>query len=262
MKTPEENQESFTDILFNGRNKEYGAYEIRKKYEKYLMLAFCLTESIFMIGISVPLIASYYGNHLHHVGEGDISVNFDPLAKPPEKVTPPPPLPDEKLMEKQSRLLKPVIVIDTTDTDSDFGRQDILNTMKESKPVDTLVFEGTPAKDPVIIEEPKKTEPWIIVQEMPVYPGGEEERIRFLNGNMHYPSTAKELGIEGTVYIEFIVEETGLVDGVIIKKGIGGGCEEEAARVVKLMKYIPGRQAGVAVPVKFTIPIKFMLKNS
>ncbi|MHC1706388.1 MAG: energy transducer TonB [Bacteroidales bacterium] len=260
MKTTEKNCESMTDILFTGRNTTYGAYEIRKKYEKYLIVSFILSTTAMLLGITVPLVASYYNNRYVYNNKEIISATFDAMKPPPANNPLPPPPPVDKQLEKQSRFLKPIITIDTM-TDENFGRQDILNTFNNYRPVDTLEFTSDTAHTRHVIDEPKKEEPWTLVEEMPFFPGGEEERLKFLSKNIHYPETAKALGITGTVYIEFVVERTGDITGVTIKRGIGGGCDEEAARVVNLMKYIPGRQAGNTVAVRFTIPIKFLLRD-
>ena len=260
MKTTENHWESMDDILFEGRNKLYGAYEIRKKYEKYLALGFCISIFLMCAGISAPLIASYYQHHYIKPPGEEIKVVLDGMSRPPADEPIPPP-PDDNNIEKQSRFLKPVISIDSV-TDDNFGRQDILNAQTTFQPVDTAIFTlDTATARKKEIEEPGKKQFFLIVEEMPYFPGGEEARLRFLHDNIRYPETAKSLGIYGTVFVEFIVNETGDGDDVVIRKGIGGGCDEEAARVVKLMKYIPGRQGGRAVSVKFTFPIKFMFQN-
>ncbi|MFA5195759.1 MAG: energy transducer TonB, partial [Bacteroidales bacterium] len=112
-----------------------------------------------------------------------------------------------------------------------------------------------------IIDEGEALKIHTIVEEMPEFPGGEKERIKFLTGNMHYPDIAKEMGIQGPVYLTFIIEKDGTVTGVNILRGIGGGCDEEASRVVNMMpKWTPGRQNGKEVRVQFNMPVLFTLK--
>ena len=78
--------------------------------------------------------------------------------------------------------------------------------------------------------------------------------------NLHYPDSAKQLGISGTVYVSFLIDTKGKVSNIKVLKGIGGGCDEEAIRVVKKMpRWGAGRQAGKAVNVQFTMPIRFSL---
>ncbi|MHC1706640.1 MAG: energy transducer TonB [Bacteroidales bacterium] len=99
-----------------------------------------------------------------------------------------------------------------------------------------------------------------VVEEMPSFPGGEEARIKFLSENIQYPQTAKESNISGTVYVSFVVTEKGRIKDVKVIRSIGGGCDEEAVRVIKMMpRWEPGRQAGKPVNVQFTMPVKFTL---
>ena len=95
---------------------------------------------------------------------------------------------------------------------------------------------------------------------MPEYPGGEAAMYKWLGKNIKYPQVAKENGIEGKVFVRFIVDQTGKVKDAQIVRGIGGGCDEEALRVVKEMPaWKPGKQRGKPVKVQFTIPIHFQL---
>ncbi len=116
---------------------------------------------------------------------------------------------------------------------------------------------------PVDVEEDEE-EPediiFVVVESMPSFPGGEEARINYLNKNLNYPVMAREAGIEGTVYLTFVVEKDGSITGVRVLRGIGGGCDEEAVRVVQEMpRWIPGKQRNVPVRVQFNLPIRFML---
>jgi TonB family protein len=100
-----------------------------------------------------------------------------------------------------------------------------------------------------------------IVEEMPSFPGGEIARNKFLSENIVYPQLATESGIQGTVYVSFIVDSKGNITDLKILRGIGSGCDEEAIRVVKLMPlWKPGRQNGKFVSVLFNMPIYFTLK--
>jgi TonB family protein len=101
-----------------------------------------------------------------------------------------------------------------------------------------------------------------IVEDMPVYEGGDDARNKFLADNLIYPELATRYKIQGTVYVSFIVERNGAVSNVKILRGIGGGCDEEAVRVVKLLnKWNPGRQNGKTVRVLFNMPIYFKLSE-
>lgn len=115
---------------------------------------------------------------------------------------------------------------------------------------------------PAVVEEEDVAEAEIftVVESPPTFPGGDEARIRYLTDNIKYPQMARESSIQGTVYVTFVVERTGSVTDVRVLRGIGGGCDEEAIRVIKGMpKWTPGKQRGKPVRVQFTMPIKFTL---
>jgi TonB family protein len=103
---------------------------------------------------------------------------------------------------------------------------------------------------------------YTVVEEMPQYPGGETERNKFLAINIVYPQQATENGIQGTVYVSFIVDLKGNITDVKVLRGIGGGCDEEALRVVKMMPlWNPGKQNGKLVRVLYNMPIYFKLQG-
>ncbi len=110
-------------------------------------------------------------------------------------------------------------------------------------------------------EEMDEEEPiFVIVESMPEFPGGEEARLQYLNENVRYPTMAREAGIQGRVFVEFVVEKDGKVTNVRVVRGIGGGCDEEAIRVVESMpRWIPGKQRNVPVRCRFNMPIRFIL---
>jgi periplasmic protein TonB len=115
---------------------------------------------------------------------------------------------------------------------------------------------------PVFEEEVvHEQEIFIVVEDPPTFPGGDEARIRFLSENIRYPQMARESGIQGTVFVTFVVETDGSVTDVRVLRGIGGGCDEEAIRVIRAMpKWNPGRQRGRPVRVQFNMPIRFTLQ--
>ena len=116
---------------------------------------------------------------------------------------------------------------------------------------------------PVEVEEEEVVEQEIfkIVEEMPSYPGGEQKLMEYVAKNIKYPQIARETGIQGRVYVNFVVEPDGSVSNVSVLRGIGGGCDEEAMRVVKNMpKWKPGKQRGKAVRVQYMLPVNFKLQ--
>ena len=100
-----------------------------------------------------------------------------------------------------------------------------------------------------------------IVDEMPQYPGGEAAMMKFVANNVKYPQEAKDKEISGRVYVSFVIEKDGSVNEVKVMKGIGGGCDDEAVRVIKAMpKWKPGKQDGKPVRVSYMMPITFKLQ--
>lgn len=110
-------------------------------------------------------------------------------------------------------------------------------------------------------EEVEEEQIFTIVEEMPSFPGGEAALMKYLGQNIKYPAIAKDAGIQGTVYVTFVVDEKGEVKDVKVLRSIGGGCDEEAIRVVENMpKWTPGKQRGKSVKVQYNLPIRFTLK--
>ncbi len=118
------------------------------------------------------------------------------------------------------------------------------------------------SEEVLILKSDSTTNVFTFVETQPEFPGGNEELMKFLVQNLKYPSLAKENNIQGIVYVSFIVERDGSISNVRVLRGIGGGCDEEAARVIKLMpKWKPGVQKGKTVRTNFSIPIKFTLSS-
>jgi protein TonB len=115
-----------------------------------------------------------------------------------------------------------------------------------------------------IVEEEEEIldeEIFTIVEKMPEFPGGTEKLFRYLGKNIEYPPMAKDAGIKGKVYVTFVIDKDGSIADVKVLRGIGGGCDEEAIRVVKGMpKWSPGKQRGKSVRVQYNLPINFILK--
>lgn len=107
--------------------------------------------------------------------------------------------------------------------------------------------------------EPKSEEPFIHVEQMPAPVGGYEAFYKSLRKNLNYPGPAKRTGIQGKVSVEFVVSKTGELSDFKVVTGIGGGCDEEAIRVIKLIKWNAGRQRGVPVNVRMIQTIHFAL---
>ena len=113
----------------------------------------------------------------------------------------------------------------------------------------------------VVEEEVVEQEIFQIVEEMPSFPGGEQKLMEHIAKNIKYPQIARETGVQGRVFVGFVVEPDGSISNVKLLRGIGGGCDEEAMRVIKsLPKWKPGKQRGKAVRVSYQIPVFFKLQ--
>ena len=110
-------------------------------------------------------------------------------------------------------------------------------------------------------EAEEESEIFYVAESMPSFPGGDDKIYEYLARNMVYPLQAREANIEGRVFLTFVVERDGSITDVKVLRGIGGGCDEEAVRVVENMpKWVPGKQRGIPVRVHFNLPIKFTLQ--
>ena len=112
-----------------------------------------------------------------------------------------------------------------------------------------------------VVVDDEQPEVYNVVEVDPEFPGGIEALYKYLAENITYPQQAKDSGIQGRVYVTFVVEKDGSITGAEVLRGIGGGCDEEALRVVNAMpKWTPGKQLGEPVRVQFNLPVVFKLK--
>ena len=127
---------------------------------------------------------------------------------------------------------------------------------------DDVVYRITPQQGFRFPAEPDNDSIYQIVEQMPKFPGGESALMEYVSKNVAYPEEAKEKEIQGRVFIGFVVEKDGSVNEVKVMRGIGGGCDEEAVRVIKGMpKWKPGIQKGKPVRVSYMMPINFKLDS-
>lgn len=251
------------EIVFEHRNKTYGAYVLRKLYTKHVTRALLMAVIILLAGLAYPLVSSYYAERRGQFLEKTASAEFMDMEKPTEEAPPPPPPPPPPpaALEQKVKFVAPVVTTEEVVEDADIFNQDELSqTTNEAVSVTEEVAEVVVKEEVIEVEEAKPV--FTIVEEMPAFPGGEAERNKFLAENIVYPQQATENGIQGTVYVSFVVDSKGNVTDVKILRGIGGGCDEEALRVVKMMpKWHPGKQNGKQVRVLFNMPIYFKLQG-
>ena len=252
----------FDEIVFEHRNKEYGAYELRKRYNKHMNTAFIIAISVFVISVSIPAIMDFLDSIVP--AEADTNVELTLVDAPPldKDIPPPPPPPDPPPPVQETIKFTPPVV-----TEEPIDEKDIPPPQDEIKvQVGTETKEGTgdielPTEGDGKEEVEAPQQIFTIVEQMPEFPGGEEKLFEYLGKNIKYPSMARENGITGTVYVTFVVEGNGEISDVKKLRGIGGGCDEEAMRVVKAMpSWRAGKQNGKSVRVQYNLPIKFTLR--
>jgi periplasmic protein TonB len=242
------------DVVFENRNKEYGAYPMRKEYSKRLTIGLGISVSVMAILI---LLADFISN-----------VETDPiiphiivcnLGQPPIVVENKKPLLEQvKSRQKNNRITnRPTVTMQPV-----------------AEPVETRVEEPTlpgdnrgveysqPGPSTTITETPVIAPPQIvdIAEVMPAYTGGIEAMMQYFQRNLKYPASARRMGIEGTVYVQFVVNGDGTVSAVNVIRGIHPDCDKEAARVIsKMPAWKGGRQGQMPVGVRMVLPIKFKL---
>lgn len=263
------NSSEWLDLVFEGKNRSYGAYDMRQTSGKRHTLAFIIIVifAAFMAVLPtlIETVKSYTIRDVMSEKTQLTDLKLEDLVKEEDiirqqEAPPPPPLKSTiKLTEveiteeniEEGQELKSQEEI--TSSRTQISVKDIKGTDEEHG-IDIADLE----EHKVIVEE----KPFTTVEQMPQFPGGEDELMRFILGNLRYPSVAKEVGIEGRVIIRFVVSKTGDVTNVEILRGLDPSCDKEALRVVKMMpNWIPGKQNGRSVPVYFTLPIVYRLQK-
>jgi periplasmic protein TonB len=247
---------SFEEIVFSSRNKEYGAYYIRKRYKKYLILAFFLSFFIIASAVVGPLLESIYNrNKLRKQMEKSVSVVLENVEDAPP---PPPPPPPPAALEAQVKFVAPVVV--------DTVKEEVaLATMDEN--LESSTAEAPPTE--IVVEEKKeevveKEEPaFLVVEEPATFQGGDLSNFNaWVLTNIKYPQLAVENGISGKVYIQFAVNAKGKVVDTKVLRGVDPSLDQEAVRVVNSSpSWTPPKQGGRPVKQLFTLPVVFKLQE-
>ncbi len=252
-------------IVFAGRNQAYGAFEIRRTYSNTVMWIV-----IGVIAASALTLGAKYVFDMKGDGEDNapkIDMTQIDLTPPPLDKTeppPPPPPPPPPVMETV-KFVPPVIKDDAVEEEPPPPQEKLVETT-----VSTVTQEGSGDEVVVPVEgtgngpiEEKPAEIFTVVEQMPEFPGGAAEMLKYLQKNIRYPEMEKEAGISGKCYVKFVVEPDGAISNVEILRGVqgGAGCDKEAIRVVKSMpKWSSGKQNGRPVRVYFNLPVNFQLK--
>ena len=260
---------------FDYRNKAYGAYWLRKIYQKRLLVALGLGAAVFSVGLASPVIyasmddGSSERTELSRVVELK-AIEPPPLdpKEPPPPVEPPPPPPKISTV----RFVPPEVAPDEEVPEEEPPPpQDSLKQVQAA----AVTLEGDPNANPeeIIVEDPVneeagvvgagsgQSEIFVVVEQMPEFPGGVEALHRFLSETVRYPDIARKAGVEGRVIVQFVVGPDGVIRDPVVIRGVGAGLDEEAVRAVLAMPpWIPGKQRGEPVNVRFSMPIMFRLR--
>lgn len=267
----------WTDLVFEGRNQSYGAYKLRKGTAKRNVWA------LIIVGLAAALL--YLGLQLQKMAEANKKVENtqavelaklntekkeakvekkEIIKQEPEKVV--------EQVKSSVKFTAPVIKKDSEVKEEDEIKLD--EVQKSDKAVGAFTVEGNDevggavlkAKEDIAAPEPTKhvveeTKIFTVVEQMPMYPGGDGALMGYLRDNIHYPTVAAENGVQGRVVVGFVVERDGSITDVKILRGVDPSLDREAMRVVKSMpRWNPGKQNGSAVRVKYQVPVSFRLQ--
>jgi protein TonB len=248
---------SFDDIVFENRNREYGAYSLRKKYDRNVIIALIIGIIILGTAVIAPYLNAKAAENKTKKAERQVEIKMENLDQPAEQVVPPPPPPPPDVVQ-QARYIPPVVV--------DSVKPEEVSQLMSADQAQVEVQNTEVVEEVAVVAEEVKenvddAEPFYVVEEMPMFPGGDAAIQKYIGDNVVYPEIAKENNIQGRVIVKFCVTPKGGVDQVSVLKGVDPELDAEVVRVVKtLPKFKPGKQGGKPVPVWYTIPINFQLK--
>ena len=266
----------WVDLVFEGKNQAYGAYKLRKGTTKRNIIAmFAVLAAVVLfsfvaiksvIEANQKAVAVTQANELSALDK--VKKKAEVKQKPKVNVEP------EKVVERVKSSVKftaPVIK-----KDSEVKPEDELKTQEEIMTTKTAIGaldvkgnddangEVLKIKEVVAQPEPKpevETKIFEVVEQMPTFPGGDAALMEFLRKNVVYPVVAQENGVQGRVVISFVVERDGSITDVKVARSVDPSLDREAARVVKSMpNWIPGKQNGSSVRVKYNVPVSFRLQ--
>jgi protein TonB len=250
----------YLDIIFDQRNKNYGGYQLRRYYGNRMGRAVAILYATLALLVLFAVLYKPAVAIDRLVGRTVIEVaDIRPPAIAPPKVVQPPARQQPK--PSPNVAFKPILTNDPIPEDK------ILSNIKEYRSTnagpgldsaDIGVSDGNVGKGKVIPIVTKPLEPRRIVEQMPVFGGNLDD---YLSTHVRYPEVARQNVIEGKVVIEFVVNEDGAVANARVVRSIGGGCDEEALRVIAGMPaWKPGKQNGIPVKVYFNVAVRFMLQ--
>ncbi|WP_407405500.1 energy transducer TonB [Sodaliphilus sp.] len=273
------------DLVFEGKNKEFGAYELRTTSVKRHNKAVLYT----LIGAAL-VVASVFGfmKVQQIMAERSIADNAEQEEVLIDMTEADEPEPEENKVEIKQPEVLPEEVLNTVKVtelriveDEKVKSEDEIKSQDELKQTETAFGQkdndkGTDdrnvtreLKTEVVVEkktevvETKKEEVFKSVEQMPTFPGGPAALMKYLSSHIQYPTMAQENNIQGKVVVQFVVTKTGEVGEVKVVRSVDKDLDREAVRVCKtLPKFVPGRQNGQAVAVWYTLPVQFKLQGN
>ncbi len=255
MKRENEKTPGFDDVIFQDRNKEYGAYDLRKRYGSTMSVSIV---AVMIFGISLVLVPFFTAEPdpgpVIPTGWDNKPVITD-LSKPPDYVPPELPKPPDEIIKKAAYLPPEVVAGDVTVSDIIPTVDDRLDT--SNKPSDDPTWDE-PVDNQATI--PPEDPPVVFVPEMPEFPGGQEELLKFIYDHIVYPEEAIANNLQGTVILRFVVSKTGDITDIEVLRSIDPLLDNESIRVISMMpRWHPGKQDGVPVRVYFSVPVTFKI---
>ncbi|MCR5578236.1 MAG: TonB family protein [Prevotella sp.] len=267
----------WVDLVFDGKNQAYGAYQLRKGTGKRNLKALLTMFAGFAIIAAIVIAKVSIDNYIASRNAAiETDVELTSLAEKKEaKVE----RKEEPQIEKiEVEKVKSSVAFTTPEIkkDEEVQEDQEMKSQEELAATNTAIGAftvegndeeaGEVLKAKEVIAEPEKpkeeeTKVFDVVEEMPQFPGGQAALLEYLSKNIKYPVVAEENGVQGRVIVTFVVERDGSITDVKVVKSVDPSLDKEAARVVKSMpKWQPGKQNGSAVRVKYTVPVTFRLQ--
>jgi protein TonB len=265
---------SLNDIVFEGRNKAYGAYVLRRLYQRHVTRALIIATAIFALLVFFPLISQYLKDRMPKEEKKNLQENVLMDAPPlDETKPPPPPPPPEAPPPPPPKLTTIKFTPPVVKKDEEVKKEEVPDQEElKDKTVATVTVKGnTDAPDLTelsgtgdkVVEEVVENKVYTYVEQMPELPGGGGQGaiVAAIQKAVRYPPMALRNQVEGRIFASFTVNPQGDVTDVKVVKGLGSGLDEETIRAIKtLPKFRPGKQNGRAVSVSFTVPITYKIQ--
>lgn len=250
----------FDDLLFQKRNRDYGAYQLRKRYNSVVITGIILASLVVSSVVILPFVLAHHSDNVLMGNRSFVQVNMETLEPPKEEiyVPPSPPPPQAVHVEEIVRYVPPVVVDSIPPLEkSQLSTNEYLN-QTTTKKVDVT---GTGTGDNLMSGQDgtETDEPFFLVEVMPLFKGGGLEKFReWIRNRTNYPEAAIKKKIRGKVFLTFIVEKDGSVSNVTVVKGVDPLLDDEAVKTIsESPKWTPGLQRGEPVRVRYSIPMNF-----